>query len=310
MTPEIIIPRDQQHWLELRTHDLTSTDIAALFGISPYCTPYELWHRKRDRINVQFDENERMKWGTRLQDAIAAGIGEEHDWSCRRQTAYFRLPDIRLGTSIDFTAIENSEKDSIIFLLEIKNVDSLQFLKEWIKNEKGNYEAPYHIEIQVQHQLLVTGHPFGYIGVLIGGNRLELIKRTADKKVHDAILLKAAEFWRSIDENNPPSPDMEADAGFISKLYGYAEPGKLIDISQDTGLKDLADEYTKLKGVIKDHDKRCESIKAEVLMKIGDAEKAIHPTFSISAGVIAPTWIEAYERKGYRNFRITPKKEK
>ena len=60
---EVIITRDEQHWLELRTKDLTSTDIAALFGLSPYKTAFELFHEKRDGQVVKLKPNERMKWG-------------------------------------------------------------------------------------------------------------------------------------------------------------------------------------------------------------------------------------------------------
>lgn len=314
---EIITPKNEEHWLELRTQDLTSTDVAALFGISPYLTPYELWHRKKDQTVVIFDENERMFWGTILQDAIAAGIAKQQGWTVKRIADYIRNPNLRLGTSLDF-GIENprivdfSSNDPLGVggILEIKNVDYLQFQKEWLLNEKGNYEAPYHIEIQVQHQLLVTGRAFAYIGVLIGGNKLELIKRTPDQKIHEAIIAQAAEFWKSIDENNPPAPNFDTDADFISKLMGYAEPGKVIDVSKDAEILALVSEQQELKAIISDNQKRCDAIKAEVLVRIGDAEKCIAPTFSISAGMIAPTWIEAYERKGYRNFRVNPKKEK
>ncbi len=73
---EIINPDNEQHWLECRTKDITSTEIAALFGISPYITEFELWHRKKSGVVVKFEENERMEWGTALQDAIAAKIGQ------------------------------------------------------------------------------------------------------------------------------------------------------------------------------------------------------------------------------------------
>lgn len=312
MTPQIIVPKDQQHWLELRTHDLTSTDIAALFGISPYCTPYELWHRKKDLINVEFIENQRMKWGTRLQDAIAAGIAEEKGWTIRRKDEYIRLPELRLGSSFDFemiyppgTVIDNGPCG----LLEIKNVDSLQYKREWIEDEKG-IQAPYHIEIQVQHQLLVSCLQFSYLGALVGGNDLKLFKRTRDEKIISAITAKAWSFWQSIEDNKPPAPDFEADADFIAKQYNFAEPGKIVDLTEDIHSVDLVSEYRSLKDIISVNTKRCEGIKAELLTRIGDAEKAIHPTFSISAGLVGPTWIEAFERKGYRNFRINAKKEK
>ena len=72
MTTEVINTTSEQHWLELRTRDLTSTDVAALFGLSPYKTAFELFHEKRDGQVVKLKPNERMKWGNRFESAIAS----------------------------------------------------------------------------------------------------------------------------------------------------------------------------------------------------------------------------------------------
>ena len=61
---------------------------------------------------------------------------------------------------------------------------------------------------------------------------------------------------------------------------------------------------------IKDHEAKREEVKAKLLMRIGDAEKALGDGYSISASAIKPTKIEAYERAGYRDFRVTVKKSK
>jgi hypothetical protein len=73
----IITPDSQDHWLQLRTQDVTSTESAALFGMSPYVTQFELWHRKKSGEQPEFKTNERMRWGNRLEAAIAHGIAEE-----------------------------------------------------------------------------------------------------------------------------------------------------------------------------------------------------------------------------------------
>ncbi|MCK5561232.1 MAG: YqaJ viral recombinase family protein, partial [Thermoplasmata archaeon] len=162
MARQIINPSNEKEWLELRTQDITSTEIGALFGISPYVTEYELWHRKKNQTIVDFEENERMKWGTLLQDSIAAGIAEEQGWQIRRMDEYIRGSELRLGSSFDFS-IEPDEANKDKALLEIKNVDSLIFKQQWLKNEEtGKLEAPLHIEIQVQHQLLVSGRQYAY----------------------------------------------------------------------------------------------------------------------------------------------------
>lgn len=298
---QTIVPESEAHWLELRAQDLTSTEIPALFGVSPYMTEFELFHRKRQNLIVEFEANERSKWGLRLQDSIAHGIAEDQGWEIRRMEEYLREPTRRLGSSYDFAI----GKDG---LLEIKNVDSLQFRDSWIVDGE-NIEAPPHIELQVQHQLALSKRDFAHIGALVGGNRLILIKREPDEKVINAIKKRSQEFWNRVDENKEPTPDFSRDSDVIARLYGLAEAGKLFDARGDSEINSLVQEYRaageeeKKAGLIKDE------VKARLLVRLGDCEKAAGDGFSISAGMVAGAKVE-YERKPYRTFRINFKKEK
>ena len=71
MTTEIVNFTTEAAWLKARQQDVTSTESAALFGMSPYTTHFELWHRKHSNTAPEFKSNERMKWGNRLEAAIA-----------------------------------------------------------------------------------------------------------------------------------------------------------------------------------------------------------------------------------------------
>jgi putative phage-type endonuclease len=311
----VIATASKEEWLKLRADDLTSTDMAALFGLSPYMTPYELWHRKHNKTIGGFEESERMKWGTRLQDSIAAGIAEDKGWEIQRYEQYQRIKGLRLGSSFDFFCYAPevndppTAKDGLIhdFILEIKNVDSLAFKQGWVEDEQGNLEAPLHIEIQVQHQLLVSGLSKAFIGALVGGNRVVLIERKADPTVHESIIAKAKEFWRTIDANEEPKPDFKRDADFIKSLYQSAEPGTVMTATDR--IIELATAYKSVSEIIKRHDETKAGYKAEILTLIGDVEKVKGEMFTISAGLTGPAHIEAYERAGFRNFKVTFKKE-
>jgi putative phage-type endonuclease len=299
-----IIPfTNEQDWLQLRTEDLTSTDIAALFGLSPYCTPYELWFRKKDKTIVKLEDTDRLKWGRRNQDTIAHGFAEDQGWSVRKMTEYIRKPELRLGSSFDFMRIIPSPA-----IIEVKNIDGLVYKNEWIEDDNG-IQAPYHIELQIQQQLLVSELTEGFICALVGGNKPVLIHRKVDEKIQQVILKKSAEFWKSIDENKPPEPNFEVDSEFIKTLYQTATPGTVIDISENKHIIELVTAYRAYKDTIKLAETRSEGIKAELLTLIGTNEKAIAPTFSISASIVKATHIE-YDRAEYRTFKINYKKEK
>ena len=295
MNRQTILPANEQEWLILRIEDLTSTDMAALFSISPYLTNFELWHRKKDKIIIELEPTERMVWGNRLQDSIAFGIAEERNWEVERMKAYMRLPEVRLGSSFDFRILSGG-------LLEIKNVDSLAFQRGWLL-DGDNLEAPPHIELQVQHQLLVSGEQLAFIGALVGGNRLILIKREPDPAIHEAIQEKAADFWMSIDASKEPQPDFERDAKFIASLYKYASPGKLLDATNNPELDAMVQQYVSLGKNLKEIESARDAAKAKLLMKIGEAEKVTGESWTISAGLVGPAHI-AYDRAGYRSFKV------
>ena len=51
MATEVIAFRSEQEWLDLRKKDITSTDVAALFNLSPYKTEFELYHEKLSGVS-------------------------------------------------------------------------------------------------------------------------------------------------------------------------------------------------------------------------------------------------------------------
>lgn len=326
MTRQTITPRDREHWLSLRAQDLTSTDVAALFGMSPYRTKFELWHEKRSGTPTPVTQNARMTWGSRLERSIAEGIAEDRDWCVRPFKEYVRDDELRIGSSFDYRIITSaagraaaapgidSPDDAI---LEIKTVDALAFRNGWTVTDDF-IEAPAHIELQVQHQLLVSGLSVAYIGVLIGGNDVRILQRKADDGVHAAIRAKAAEFWRSIADNTPPDPVMPADAAAVIRLNSYAEPGRLRDARGDEVIASAIADYARIGREIEDLQAIRDSRKAEILTLVGDAEKVLADGFTISAGMVADSpgtlvtadMVGQYVggRRGYRNFRVTSKK--
>lgn len=314
MTPTIIQPASESEWLQLRTQDITSTESAALFGMSPYITEFELYHRKRSGEVPDFSTNERMRWGNRLESAIAHGIAEEQGWEIRPMKEYMRDEARRIGSSFDFVIMNLGEPAH----LEIKNVDYLAFRDGWIEHEDGSIEAPEHIEMQVQHQMAVSGFKKAFIGAFIGGNRGVVIERQRDEKVIAAIRYRIGEFWQAVESGTEPKPDFPADADMVIRLNQYAQPGKIFDASGDEKITSLIEAY-KAACVIRDTaDEDAQTYKAQLLEAIGDAEKVLCNQFTISAGIVAetpPTVITPEMvgksfggRKGYRSMRVNVRK--
>lgn len=296
----------KEEWLKLRSQDITSTEVSALFGLNPWFTEFELYHQKINEEIIEIEDNERMKWGRRLEDAIAAGFAEENEWTVKPFKDYARLPDKRTGSSFDYEVCLGENESE---LLEIKNVDSLIYRDKWTIEEGKVIEAPPHIELQLQHQLGVTSWKRGHIGALVGGNNANLLTRNRDEEIIGAINEKVAAFWKRVADRNPPEPDFEQDAKFISRLYDYAEPGKSVSCEGNDQMTELALIYDHHGKIAREAEKKKQAAKAQMLTLIGNSEKVRGDGFSISAGVVGPKEI-SYTREGYRNFRVYIKKQK
>lgn len=315
-------PASDAIWKGLRKHDVTSTESAALFGMSPYLTAFELYHRKREKQITEIDMHDRMLWGQRLQDVVATGIAEDNGVRVRRFNKYIRLVQCRMGSSFDFEIVglvEPWDREETVLRemyrkhgtgnLEIKCVDWLVFRDQWTKNEDGTIEAPPHIEIQTQHQLHVSGRAWTGIGVLVSGHTPIIIARLRYPDVGDSIECSVVDLFQRIKAGTPPEPEYPRDAKVICGLYGHAEPGKVYDGRADVDITALCAAYTEAhkRFTLAKEDK--DVAKAKILQKIGDAERVIADGFKISAGLIGPTSYTV-EKEGYRNFKVYPQKQK
>lgn len=287
----------KEQWLDLRTPNLNSTDIATLFNANPYDSYFQLWHRKKNKQQLDIEESERMLWGNRLEKAIAEGVAEDLKIDVCPFKTYLELPEKRLGSSFDFKTYDNG-------ILEIKNVDRYIFSSSWETDEE-DVIAPHHIEFQVMAQLYVSGFDYALICALVGGNELIKTKRLPSDKIFKAIENKAHAFWKSIEENNEPEPNWEKDSQFVVSLFQNSTEGLVID-SNET-INELINEFSRCKENSKFWETNLNSVKAKILKEIGNAEKVKGSNFSISAKMTKSSVVQSFTKKPYRNLRITLK---
>lgn len=311
---DTLVYASEAEWLAARTKDVTSTECAALFDSSPYCTSFELHHIKAGSLPKEFEANERMVWGNRLEAAIAAGVAEDLGLIVVPMKVYMRIPELRLGSSFDFQIIglaegfEGDETARTMFrqrgpgIMEVKNVDGLQFRRAWI-DDGETIEAPAHIEFQVQTQLLVSGMTWTVIAPLVGGNTPKPIFRVADEPVQAAIAQHVTEFWERVDNNNPPAPNFTDDADAIKRLY-VNNDGSYRDLSDNPRLSGLCSDYKAAGSDEKAAQERKKATLAEIITIIEAAKSVDAAGFKISAGTNKESY-RCYERAESVRWTIT-----
>lgn len=300
-----IIPESTNHWLSLRKDVLTSTEIPALFSASKYVTKFELHFKKLNKTDSDYVDNDRVVWGTRLENSIAEGLAIDNKWNIRKVKEFIFNKNTRIGSSFDYMILDDNLKDYA--LLEIKNVDGLIFKNEWSVHDELDIEPPLYIELQLQHQMHISGVHLGFFGVLIGGNKTAVIRREYNSQIGSLIDKLAKEFWYNVDNNITPSPDFHKDAEFIKSLYQNVHGHKVIEA--DSSIDQLAEKYKIISEKIKELEENKEATKAELLTLIRDAEKVKGNGYTISAGITAESQV-SFTRKSFRNFRINYTKQK
>ena len=311
MTIQTIEIKSEEQWLRERLLDVTSTEVSALFDLSPYRTAFELYHEKRDGQLIKFKENPRMKWGKRFEAPIAYGVAEDEGWQIERFDVYMRDTDARLGSSFDFKIKSQVDGEGI---LEIKNVDALAYKRAWL-DDGTTIEAPEHIELQIQHQMEVSGHKWCALVAMVGGNTPKIVYRQHDPVIGKKIRAKVAEFWQSVADGVAPSADYTKDADLIAQLYSQANEGETLDANGDENIQRLVSQYQVATAQIKHYETLQASYKAQLLERIGTASKVVGKWGSLACGkvkdspakIITPEMVgtKTGGRKGYRMFNFT-----
>lgn len=313
---EIVAHATEAAWLADRKTVITSTEAAALFGVGVYVkTPYELYHLKAGLIESEaFEGNTRTVWGNRLEAPIAFGVAEDLGLIVAPYKVFITMPDFRIGSSFDFIVtgitedFDGDNEARRMFrehgkgLLEIKNVDGLQFKRGWSVDGE-HIEAPVHIEAQVQWQMEIADINWSILAPLVGGNTPMPIIRVRDTAMGDAIRAKATEFWQRVNALAPPAPDFTKDGKTIAAVYREND-GSSVDMSGNERLAVLARTYKKASADAKAANEVKDAAKAELLTIIQAAKSVAYADGKISAGTNKESF-RAYYRSPSEKLTIS-----
>lgn len=187
-------PREQ--WLVERRKGIGSSDIAAIMGVSSYESPFSLWHRKFGDLGDQPD-NDQMRWGRRLEEAIAQEYAYQHPETTVTKAGLWRNNERPWQMCSPDRFVYFGEPT--LAVLEVKTDGSYE---HWGRD--GSDEIPVHYRAQVLWQLDTLGLEKAIVAVLISGHtyrEYELHYDAGDA----AFLRKAAEAF--IQRKEPPPID-------------------------------------------------------------------------------------------------------
>ena len=319
----------RSEWLELRKKGIGGSDAGVIMGVSKWQSPYSLWANKRG-LTEDSVAGDAAKWGNRLERAVAEAYAEQTGDAVVSWPVMLQGDEEWQLSNVDFFIVEPSEfaeagkvtdvtiePIQINAILEIKTTGIAgRASQEW-----NDGRVPITYLYQGMHYCLTTRVTQKVVfACLMGG--AGLIIREREYSDADLLGLYTAEkaFWAKVQsEEEPEVIGHESDFDTLKAIYPSSEGG--VTIEGDEFVKDLIQEYRIAKQTLDEAQADADSLKAQLLRIVGDAEavtfdgdtlytyKSTKDSEALDAKALKESMPEIYEqfsktKLGYRTLRI------
>lgn len=261
----------RNEWLSVRKHGIGSSDAAAAVGLNPYQSQLELWLEKTGRDALlpksdPHDEDSPTYWGNILEPIVATHYTQRTGHRVRRINAVLQHPDPSLSwmlANIDREVIGASD----VQILECKTagINGARLWKEGV---------PVYVQLQVMHQLAVTGKQAADVAVLLGGQHLEIHRIERDDELIAQLIELERDFWSYVQRDTPPPADGSDSAEHALRCLYPQDSGSTLDFTQNPLLSGAFDELQSLRANLEAQGKREAELKQQLQQAMGDASRA------------------------------------
>ncbi|MCA3067492.1 MAG: YqaJ viral recombinase family protein [Rhodocyclaceae bacterium] len=220
-----------------RTKSLGGSDVAAILGVSKWCSPLQLWEKKTGRSveEITAEKRKLFERGKRWEQPAFEMLCDElrdrgHEVEVIGNSRRYR------DGEFDFLTCEIDREialDGEVVNVEIKTVHPFAAGEWGDLDEFGGLtdEVPIYYQTQVMHGLGITGADLCVVGALFGADRCVPYLIERDDETIDAIRARCVEFWqKNILKDIAPDPINMQD---IASLM-YRVNGKPVEINQQT----------------------------------------------------------------------------
>ena len=261
---------DKLEWLKERQAGIGGSDVGAILGVNKYKTAFQVYIEKTETISEVKEQSEAAYWGDQFEDIVAKEFEKRTGKKVRRDRKHYKHSEHPfMLANIDRKIVgENA-------ILECKTAN------QYLASEWKDDEIPASYLLQVQHYLAVTGSDFGYIAVLIGGQKFVWKEVPRDEELIKIIVEAEKDFWKKVQDKTPPALDGSSAAEkYLSEKYKNSEVGKVEELGFE--YKDKLKKFFELKEQKEALEYQIKEIENQVKNDLKDAELGIVPGYSIS----------------------------
>ena len=270
-------------WLAARMHGpsgkipytVGGSDVAAVFGVSPWTTPLELWMIKKGRMKPPAKSNaNQLEMGHLLEPIAAHWYAKKTGNRVYEDTNLYQHADHPYALA-NFDRRFERASDGEPGILECKSC-TYHKASEW-----DDGAIPLYYELQLRFYLAVADVNIGSFSAIWGNNPdndLAIPDITRDKAKEDMIFERLDEWIWSLEHDKPPTmfgvaPQLALES--LARIYGESQSGlPTIEFSskQENALRRIAllqGKITECNREIKTYEKEIEahSVRIAEIMK-------------------------------------------
>lgn len=275
----------REQWLGVRMQGIGSSDAAAAVGLNPYCSQLELWMVKTGRQHLlpqddPDDESSPMYWGSLLEPIVAAHYTKRTGNRVRRVNAVLQHPDHPWMLA----NIDREVMGSDVQILECKTA-GLNGARLWRDG------VPEYVQLQVMHQLAVTGKQAADVAVLICGQELQVHRIERDETMIAQLIGLEQLFWEKVQADRQPDADGSDSADRALRCLYPGDAGSTRDWREDSNQGALFADLLDVRRQISVYQQQESQIKQAIQQAMGDASVALFETGSVSWKQAKEAWV-------------------
>lgn len=280
-------------WLEVRRTGIGSSDAATAVGLNPYQSQLELWMQKTGKGDLlpaidPNDDSSPMFWGSMLEPIVAAHYTKRTGRKVRRVNAVLQHPQHPwMLANVDREVVGSPE----VQLLECKTA-GIHGARLW---KDG---VPEYVQIQVMHQLAVTGYRAADVAVLIGGQELRIFRIERDDALIARLIALEKAFWQLVEQGTAPAGDGSDSAEKALRcLYPHSD-GEDVDMSEDSELNATFEALLDAREQLSAAQKQEARLRQAIQIHMGEASRA---TFACGGSV---TWRRSKDGQAFNTSQF------
>ena len=268
---------DRDQWLEVRKGGIGSSDAAAAVGLHPYKSQLQLWMEKTGRdgglpVVDPNDDQSPMYWGTLLEPIVAAHYTKRTGHRVRRVNAVLQHPEHPwMRANLDREVVGSPE----VQILECKTA-GIHGSRLWREG------VPEYVQLQVMHQLAVTGKQAADVAVLIGGQELQVFRIERDAAMIAQLIALEQQFWWYVEQDKEPPADGSDSAELALRSLYPRDSGTTLDLREDLVMSAVFSDLLAVREVISTQSATEARLRQSIEQRMGDATRALFETGEVS----------------------------